>query len=188
MEKPFYDRAVEKLKTLEGTASVKLKGLNLTEFKLRFGQSPQDIGLKLRDLVFPSMNNTKFKGILVKDDGSMGALGVDYEFAMKLTLQDTETFLDARNNIHQGQADKVVTYLSSPSMAEDQLWKDLRNCNHTVRRYELQDLLTLRFAAESITSHSCTHVAGRYVSIQVTNCNRQRTCAYSRWSKIGRSP
>ena len=101
---------------LEGKAAVKFKGLNANEIHAKFGYTPQQLGIKLRDLVYPSMNNTEFKGCLVRSSPELEGIGVDYELSMKLSLQDTETFLDAKNNIHQGQADKLVTYLSSPSM------------------------------------------------------------------------
>ena len=166
MPKSYYDRTVEKTKALEGCATIRLKGLNPSEFQQRFKYAPQDLGFKLRDLVYPSMNNTKYKGVLVRNDGSFGELGVDYDFTMKLSLQDTETFLDSANHIHQGQADKIVTYLSCPSQAEDQMWKDLRNCNHTVQ-YRLKDFVTLRSASEFITYHSFALFFGQYLKFHV---------------------
>ena len=78
--KPWLPQIMSVARRQMVVAKISHRGLRPDEFEIRFqGKKPADLGYKLQDLVHP--DQSVYKGVLLRDDGSFGCLGVCYEFS-----------------------------------------------------------------------------------------------------------
>ena len=115
-------------------AKVCYRGLRPCEFANRFSCHPQQLGFKLQDLVHP--DQTSFKGVLIRDDGSFGCVGVQYEFATSIAVCIDEVKLDEARRIRESQATELFGFFTAPSGEEDPNIKKLRLATLTVEEVE----------------------------------------------------
>lgn len=65
------------------------RGLRPGEFQKRFGVEASSLGYKVQDLIHP--DQSVYKGILVRDDGTLNGLGVLYELGTEIAVIIEET-------------------------------------------------------------------------------------------------
>lgn len=108
---------VKKTKKTGLTAKVKLRGLTSKQFKSRFNKTTAQAKKKMRDLPHP--NGSNYKGILVKDDGSLGSLGVRYSYKKEVEIVKDDLHLESKDHWMENQADQLMDDLTMPSRDED---------------------------------------------------------------------
>ena len=106
-------------------ARVFLRGLKPSEFSQRFhGKSPAQCGYSLQDLVHP--DQSLYKGVLLKDDGRFGCLGVSYSYESELAVILKEEHMGPQRQVRAQQGMDLFNYFTSPSAEEDQHLKRFR--------------------------------------------------------------
>ena len=86
-------------------------------FLKRFNKTYVENQRSLKDLPHP--DGSRFKGILVLDDGTLGDLGVRYRFFRRLSAWNSEVHQKLEDHIVQDSAEKIFDELTQPSKAED---------------------------------------------------------------------
>lgn len=71
----------------------------------------------------PSMQDVKYKGVLVLDDNQFRDMGFQYGLKLGMNLDDCQIFLDKGKHLYPERADKIISFLRTPSGAEDHLRK-----------------------------------------------------------------
>jgi hypothetical protein len=126
-EKRFKEEEVQERRACGARALVLQRGLRPAEFFLRFQRSHEDLGLPLQNLFHP--DRSYFQGVLVKDDGKFGDLGVIYEYWSEFGADFTTKHMTATLQLHPMQGKAVFDHLVSPSGGENDNMKRLRNAN-----------------------------------------------------------
>ena len=85
------------------------------EFTARFARDPGDLGLKQRDCVRP--NGTKFKGIIMIDDGSWPTgVGVKYEYFRSLKVSMQECKMERASHTRAESLKELFLQQTSPAV------------------------------------------------------------------------
>ena len=116
------------------SAKVCYRGIRPCEFAKRFSRHPHELGFKLQDLVHP--DQTSFKGVLIRDDGTFGCVGVQYEFGTSIAVCIGEVKLHEARRIRESQATELFGFFTAPSGDEDPNIKKLRLASLTVGEAE----------------------------------------------------
>jgi hypothetical protein len=127
MAKLFKDEEVHERRGCGARALVVQRGLRPAEFALRFQRSHEDLGLPLQNLFHP--DRSCFQGVLVKDDGNFGGLGVIYEYWSEFGADFTTKHMTPTLQLHPLQGKAAFDHLLLPSGGENENIKRLRLAN-----------------------------------------------------------